>query len=76
MQHATQIEPALLRRLEDLSNELAYIDQYPERWDSQEARLVRRMVILRLIAEVRSMIVNGHWAMPVELNEPASTEAA
>jgi hypothetical protein len=65
MQHAAQVEPALFRKLEDLNNELAYIDHYPERWDSQEARLVRRVAVIHMIAEVRTMLIT--WAMPIEL---------
>lgn len=67
MQHATQVEPALFRRLEDLNNELAYIDHYPERWDSQEARMVRRAAVIMMIRHVRTLLIT--WAVPIELVE-------
>lgn len=69
MQHATQVVPELSRRLEDLHNELAYIDAFPERFDSQEARLVRRVAVIQMIAEVSHMLTGGRWAMPIELCE-------
>lgn len=51
-------ESSLLRRLNDLHNELAYIDAYPERsdWGSPAARLVRRAVVLTEIRLCRSML--------------------
>jgi len=70
MQHARPVEDpscsnaesatpglgTLHRTIEDLLNELAYIDAYPERWDSQSARAVRRAVILTEIRWCRSML--------------------
>lgn len=69
MQLASQVEPALFRKLEDLSNELAYIDHYPERFDSQEARLARRFDVILAIKNIRTMLLT--WAMPIELAEAA-----
>lgn len=74
---AWQVPRALQRKLDDLMNELAYIDHFPERWgDQQEARVLRRVSVLHMMAEIRSQLVNGAWAMPIELSEPADTEAA
>lgn len=50
------VEPSLTRRIDDLLNELAYIDAYPERWDSQPARITRRAVVLTEIRYCRSML--------------------
>lgn len=66
MASAQQIPLALGRRLEDLENELAYIDEYPDRWDSQEARLVRRVAVVQMLATLRTQISTGWWACPIE----------
>ena len=49
---------SIQHKLEDLLNELAYIDAYPERsdWGSPAARLVRRAVVLTEIRLCRSML--------------------
>lgn len=47
---------SLRRKLEDLLNELAYIDEYPDRWESPHARAVRRIVVLTEIRHCRSML--------------------
>jgi hypothetical protein len=74
-QCAGNIEPALFRKLEDLTNELAYIDQYPERWESQQARLVRRVAVIQMLAHTKTLVIGGRWAMPIEL-ESVQEEAA
>lgn len=68
MQNATvaNIEPALFRRLEDLTNELAYIQSYPERFSHVE-RLARKVAVLQQIKHVRWLLAN--WAVPIELLE-------
>lgn len=60
---ATQVESSLTRKLEDLTNELAYIQHFPERFSAIE-RLSRKVAVLAKIKEVRWLI--QHWAMPVE----------
>jgi hypothetical protein len=57
------IEPPLFRKLEDLTNELAYIQHYPERFTHVE-RLARKVSVLQQIKHVRWLL--AHWAMPVE----------
>ena len=46
----------ILRQLEDLTNELAYIDHFPERWDCPAARLTRRAAVLFQIRYLRSLL--------------------
>lgn len=52
----TQSADSIRRRLDDLMNELAYIDEYPERWDSPHARAIRRVVVLEQIRHCRSLL--------------------
>lgn len=58
-----QVESSLQRKLEDLTNELAYIQSYPERFGHVE-RLVRKVHVIAKIREVRWLL--AHWAVPVE----------
>lgn len=58
-----QIEGSLQRKLEDLTNELAYIQSYPERFGAVE-RLTRRVHVVAKIRETRWLL--AHWAIPVE----------
>lgn len=73
MMHASQVEPGLLRRLDDLQNELAYLQSYPERFSKIEL-LSRKLAVISMIKQVRRLLVT--WAMPIELVAPASTEGA
>lgn len=56
-------ERSLAQRIEDLTNELAYIDHFPERMGHLE-RLVRKIAIIGLIKELRMMQL--YWACPIE----------
>lgn len=58
-----QVESSLQRKLEDLTNELAYIQTYPERFGAVE-RLTKRVHVVAKIREVRWLL--AHWAIPVE----------
>ncbi len=58
-----QTELALHRRLEDLTNELAYMDQYPERMPDPD-RIVRKIAVVGLIRELRTLQL--WWACPIE----------
>jgi hypothetical protein len=59
-----QVEGSLQRKLEDLSNELAYIQVYPERFSAIE-RLTRKVHVISQIKEVRWLL--AHWAVPLEV---------
>lgn len=62
--HAVHVQEASLdRKIEDLTNELAYIDSYPERFKAIE-RLVRKVAIIGHIKELRTLRI--WWACPIE----------
>jgi hypothetical protein len=56
-------EQSIDRKIEDLTNELAYITSYPERFTHVE-RLVRKVAVISLIKELR--IMRLYWACPIE----------
>lgn len=74
MMTATQVEPSLFRKLEDLCNELAYMFSYPERFSKIEL-LARKVAVLQQIKHIRWLL--KYWAMPIELvtGEPVSPES-
>lgn len=64
----TTVNPAVIlqpyfRKLEDLTNELAYLDLNHDRGDSLE-RAARRISVLQAIKKVRWLIEN--WLTPIE----------
>lgn len=60
----SMIEGSITRKLEDLTNELAYIDHYPNRGNAA-GDAVRRSAVLDQIKRMRTLLIN--WAMPIEL---------
>lgn len=74
-----QIETSLQRKLEDLTNELAYINHFPERFDNLD-RAARKAAVIQAIKYTRWLLAT-HWAAPIEqlqLQEisPCSTASA
>lgn len=56
MQTVTASAETLRRTLDDLLNELAYIDEYPDRWENPHQRAVRRACVLTEIRHCREML--------------------